>query len=67
MRKRVVVVEPGKTYSTEEACAWLGWGARALYKAIHQGRLPVIPGGKGFRFLGQHLLDLAKPVKEAVG
>ena len=58
----VAVIDPLRTYSVREACRWLGWGRRAVYKATRTGRLPVITGGIGYRYLGQHLLDLAQPL-----
>ena len=57
-----IEIKPHGTYTVQQACRWLGWGRYALYKATHDGRLPVIRGGIGYRYLGQHLMDLAKPI-----
>ena len=58
-----VEIKPLATYTTKQVCRWAGCGPKAVSKAVHAGRLQVMRDGKGWRFLGEHLLAWVRPVQ----
>jgi hypothetical protein len=60
-----IEIKPLATYTMKQVCQWARCGPKAVSKAVHAGHLPVIREGKGWRFLGEHLLSWAQPVRRA--
>lgn len=63
MTKPRFTIEATATYSVDDACRWLGWERHTFYRVVRERQIPVIKGGREWKFLGQHLLNLAQPLE----
>lgn len=57
MKSRPDPIQPFKVYKVEEAAQALQVDKSAIYKAIDNNELPKKDVGKGYRILGEHILQ----------